>query len=286
MRVPFNYLPMQFSDTRSVFKEWRKLIKSSEFTLGPFVKKFEENFSNFIGAKYCISTNSGTDALILSLKALGVKKIKIGGNLKYFGKSKKILDKNIKKLFRNRLIFCAASTHYNEELFIGKIHKELRLRYNNLLTIIIPRHANRSESITNELENINLRVITRSSKKKISKNTDIFMVDTYGETSKFYGLSNITFLGGSLIPHGGQNPLEPARMGSYILHGPYTQNFKEIYILLSKLNVSSKINNIISMKKIAIKKIKYKQPRNVSQKLFFMGDEILKKNLNEIKMYF
>ena len=74
MRVPFNYLPMQFSDTRSVFKEWRKLIKSSEFTLGPFVKKFEENFSNFIGAKYCISTNSGTDALILSLKALGVKK--------------------------------------------------------------------------------------------------------------------------------------------------------------------------------------------------------------------
>ena len=220
------------------------------------------------------------------LKSLGVKKIKIGGNLKYFGKSKKILDKNIKKLFRNRLIFCAASTHYNEELFIGKIHKELRLRYNNLLTIIIPRHANRSESITNELENINLRVITRSSKKKISKNTDIFMVDTYGETSKFYGLSNITFLGGSLIPHGGQNPLEPARMGSFILHGPYTQNFKEIYILLSKLNVSSKINNIISMKKIAIKKIKYKQPRNVSQKLIFMGDEILKKNLNEIKKYF
>ena len=112
------------------------------------------------------------------------------------------------------------------------------------------------------------------------------MIDTYWETSKFYGLSNITFVGGSMVPHGGQNPLEPARMGSYILHGPYTQNFKEIYILLSKLNVSSKINNIANMKKIAIKKIKYKQPRNVSQKLIFMGDEILKKNLNEIKKYF
>tara|TARA_B100000579_G_scaffold399720_1_gene380865 strand:+ start:91 stop:1323 length:1233 start_codon:yes stop_codon:yes gene_type:complete len=243
------------------------------------------SFSKKIFSKISMAMPQNTETLKY-LKTLGVKKIKICGNLKYFGKSKKILDKNTKKLFRNRLIFCAASTHYNEELFIGKMHKELRLKYNNLLTILIPRHINRSEAITNELENIDLKIITRSSKKKISKNTDIYMIDTYGETSRFYGLSNITFLGGSLVPHGGQNPLEPARMGSYILHGPYTQNFKEIYILLSKLNVSSKINNIANMKKIAIKKIKYNQPRNVSQKLIFMGDEILKKNLNEIKKYF
>ena len=243
------------------------------------------SFSKKIFSKISMAMPQNTETLKY-LKTLGVKKIKICGNLKYFGKSKKILDKNTKKLFRNRLIFCAASTHYNEELFIGKMHKELRLKYNNLLTILIPRHINRSEAITNELENIDLKIITRSSKKKISKNTDIYMIDTYGETSRFYGLSNITFLGGSLVPHGGQNPLEPARMGSYILHGPYTQNFKEIYILLSKLNVSSKINNIANMKMIAIKKIKYKQPRNVSQKLIFMGDEILKKNLNEIKKYF
>ena len=83
------------------------------------------------------------------LKTLGAKKIKTAGNLKYFGKSKKIVDKNTKKLFKNRLIFCAASTHYNEELFIGKIHKELKLKNKKLLTILIPRHANRSESITN-----------------------------------------------------------------------------------------------------------------------------------------
>ena len=219
------------------------------------------------------------------LKKLGVKKIKIAGNLKYFVHQKKSLDKNTKKKFKNRLIFCAASTHYNEELFLGKMHKELRLKNKNLLTILIPRHANRSSAITNELKNIGLKIITRSSNEQISKSTDIYIVDTYGETSKFYELSNITFLGGSLVPHGGQNPLEPARTGSYILHGPYIQNFTEIYNMLSKLNISSKINSIFNMKKIVNKKIKYKQPKKVRQKLINIGNNILKKNLNEINKY-
>ena len=74
MRVPFNYLQSQFKNYKLYFKEWKKLIKSSEFTLGPFVQKFENNFANFIGAKHCIATNNGTDALILSLKAQGIEK--------------------------------------------------------------------------------------------------------------------------------------------------------------------------------------------------------------------
>jgi len=255
--------------TKKSFNRWRNFLSFSKNIFGKISLALPQN----------IETKN-------YLKTLGVKKIKIAGNLKYFGKSKKILDKNSRKLFKNRLIFCAASTHYNEELFIGKIHKELKLKYNNLITILIPRHANRSTSITNELENIDLKIITRSSKQKISKDTDIYIADTYGETSKFYGLSNITFLGGSLVPHGGQNPLEPARMGSYILHGPNIQNFKEIYIMLSKLKVSSKINNIPNMKKIVIRKIKSKQSSKVRKKINFIGNEVLKKNLNEINKYF
>ena len=71
-RVPYNYLPYEFKDNSDIFKEWKKLIKSTDFTLGHYMKKFEKNFSNFIGAKYCIATNNGTDALILSLKSLGI----------------------------------------------------------------------------------------------------------------------------------------------------------------------------------------------------------------------
>ena len=254
--------------TRKSFRRWMKFPN--------FAKK------NFGKISLAMPQNNETSKY---LKKLGVKKIKIAGNLKYFVHQKKSLDKNTKKKFKKRLIFCAASTHYNEELFIGKMHKELRLKNKNLLTILIPRHANRSSAITNELKNIGLKIITRSSNEQISKSTDIYIVDTYGETSKFYELSNITFLGGSLVPHGGQNPLEPARTGSYILHGPYIQNFTEIYNMLSKLNISSKINSIFNMKKIVNKKIKYKQPKKVRQKLINIGNNILKKNLNEINKY-
>ena len=254
--------------TKKSFDRWKKFL----------------NFSKNIFGKISLAMPQNKET-IKYLKTLGVKKIKITGNLKYFNQSKKILDKNTRKFFKNRLIFCAASTHYNEELFIGKIHKELKLKYKNLLTILIPRHINRLNSITNELEHIDLKIITRSSKEKISKNTDIYIADTYGESSKFYELSNITFLGGSLVPHGGQNPLEPARLGNYILHGPNIQNFKEVYNVLSKLDVSSKINNISNMKKILVKKINYKQPIKVSKKLNLMGNEILKKNLYEINKY-
>ena len=254
--------------TRKSFRRWMKFPN--------FAKK------NFGKISLAMPQNNETSKY---LKKLGVKKIKIAGNLKYFVHQKKSLDKNTKKKFKKRLIFCAASTHYNEELFIGKMHKELRLKNKNLLTILIPRHANRSSTITNELKNIGLKIITRSSNEQISKSTDIYIVDTYGETSKFYELSNITFLGGSLVPHGGQNPLEPARTGSYILHGPYIQNFTEIYNMLSKLNISSKINSIFNMKKIVNKKIKYKQPKKVRQKLINIGNNILKKNLNEINKY-
>ena len=74
MRVPFNYLPYQFKSVKKYFIGWKKLIKSAQFTLGPFVEEFEKSFAKFVGVKYCISTNNGTDALILSLKSLGVQK--------------------------------------------------------------------------------------------------------------------------------------------------------------------------------------------------------------------
>ena len=73
-KIPFNYLPYQFKNTKIYFNDWKKLIKSCEFTLGPYTEKFEKDFSKYIGSKHCISTNNGTDALILALKSLGLKR--------------------------------------------------------------------------------------------------------------------------------------------------------------------------------------------------------------------
>ena len=220
------------------------------------------------------------------LKILGTKNINYIGNLKYFGENKKkSIDWSLKIKFIKKIFWCAASTHYNEELSIGKIHKDLRSNIKNLITIIIPRHINRKNEIINELNDIGLKTQLHSSYKKIEKNTDIYLVDTYGEASKFYKLSKLTFLGGSLIPHGGQNPLEPAREGNYILYGPNINNFKEVYRMLENLRIATKIRNIKKMKSIILKKINYKQENKISKKLNYIGIEILNKNFSEIKKY-
>ncbi len=74
MKVNYNYLPNEFKHTNKIFSEWKKLIRSTEFTLGHKIEEFEKKFARYVGAKYCVSTNNGTDALFLSLKSLGVKK--------------------------------------------------------------------------------------------------------------------------------------------------------------------------------------------------------------------
>jgi len=128
---------------------------------------------------------------------------------------------------------------------------------------------------------MNLKVHIHSSNKKVDKNTDIYLVDTYGETNIFYSLSNLVFLGGSIINRGGQNPLEPARLGCKILHGPNISNFKEIYFFLQKIKVATKfkdessLNQIINIKILSNIKKKNKALDNI-------GNKILKKTLNEI----
>ena len=76
MKVPYNYLPIEFRKSNKILSHWKKLIQSTDFTLGKYVVEFEKKFSKYIGAKYVISTNNGTDALILSLKSIGVRMVK------------------------------------------------------------------------------------------------------------------------------------------------------------------------------------------------------------------
>ena len=105
------------------------------------------------------------------------------------------------------------------------------------------------------LDNYGLNSITHSSNQKLRKDTDIYLVDSYGESSKFYNLTNVSFVGGSIIKHGGQNPLEAARLGNYIISGPNVGNFKEIYTFLNNLKMSSSTSNILTIENIILKKL-------------------------------
>ncbi len=247
--------------------------------------KFFPNFSKAIFSKITLALPQNSETKQY-LHLLGVKNIKIAGNLKYFGNlEKKKIKNDLSNKFYKRNIWCAASTHKEEEKFIGRVHNELRSEIKNLITIIIPRHINRTKSIINELNGIGLNYQLHSENKKIKKNTDIYLVDTYGEAINFYLLSKLTFLGGSLVKHGGQNPLEPAREGNYILYGPNISNFKEVYKMLNFLKIAKKIHSIKEVKKIVLKRINFNQNNKAKFKLKNIGNKILAKNLLEIKKF-
>ena len=227
------------------------------------------SFANSIFNKFnlCLSSNNESQKY---LKKLGAKKIKYIGNLKYTQSELKTdeIKKNIKKFIKSKIVWCASSTHFNEERFCGLIHKKLKKKYKDLLTIIIPRHINRTEAIKRELTNLDLKIHLDEPSSSIDPTTDIYLVNSYGKTKAFYNNCKNVFLGGSIINHGGQNPLEAARFGCNILHGKNISNFNEIYKFLNKNRISylvktklefeTKLNTLLSKKNSSSKNIRFK----------------------------
>jgi len=257
--------------TKKSFKRWKKISFSSEL------------FKIF---NICFPQNFETQKHLYSL---GAKKIKILGNLKFSEpelNNKNEFKKNLKKYFNKKKIWCASSTHNTEETICALTHQKLKLKYKNLLTIIIPRHIQRIHKIKKQFKNMDINFHLHSSKKKIEDNTEIYLVDTYGETKKFFQICKTVFLGGSIIKHGGQNPLEAARYGCEVIHGPNISNFKEIYKLLQKINLSTKIKNTAQLiKKVDLSLIKKNNSSKQVNKLKRIGITILRKNFDEIKNY-
>jgi len=245
-----------------------------------------KNFSNFIFSKISLALPQNIETKKY-LKLLGVRNIKTAGNLKYYGEKKIINYRNLKLLnrFKKFKIWCAGSTHYSEEILIGKIHKFLKIKEKNLLTIIIPRHINRSKNIIKELKKINLKIISHSESRSLPSNTDIYLVDTFGETSKFYNLTNVSFIGGSFIKHGGQNPLEAVRLGNYVVSGKNVDNFKEIYSYLNQNKISFFANEKKGIEKIIKKKINKKLPNIFKNRIYNNGIKILNKNIFYINKF-
>ena len=136
------------------------------------------------------------------------------------------------------------------------------------------------------MKKLNLNTHIHSSKTKIDKDTDIYLVNSYGETKSFFKICKIVFLGGSLIKHGGQNPLEPARYGCKILHGPNIWNFKEIYNLLNDFKISSKIYGINQMTKGVDDLFRNKSnTMKIKTTINNLGNKILQDTLKEINYF-
>ena len=215
------------------------------------------------------------------LKKLKLKKIQSLGNLKFIENNDENLNQtkiNLKPKFKGKSVWVASSTHKEEELFCARAHLKLKKKIKNLITIIIPRHVHRVDDIIKDINNLNLKVVLHSSKNINLKNADIYIVDSFGETRKFHKISSTVFLGGSIIKRGGQNPLEAARFGAKILHGPNTDNFKDIYKLLKSYKISKKIHTYENLASSII----FKKNTILGKKIKKIGDKILKKTINEL----
>jgi 3-deoxy-D-manno-octulosonic-acid transferase len=197
------------------FPRWRRVSHTISALLGSF--------------EVCLA-QSAADAERFA--ALGCRNVVTTGNLKLDvpappadpGKLERLMS-----LTRGRPVVVAASTHPGEEEVLIGAHRTLAGFFPGLLTVIVPRHPHRGVAVARMIAGSGLKAALRSREEMPVAGIDIYVADTMGELGLFYRLAPIVFMGGSLIAHGGQNPIEAVKLGASVVHGPHVFNFSDVY---------------------------------------------------------
>src|ERR1700737_4302281 len=197
------------------FPRWRR----ASVTISALLSQFE----------VCLAQSS-IDAERFS--ALGSRNVMTTGNLKLDVQAPPADTAKLERMMaftRGRPVIVAASTHPGEEEILVEVHKTLAGFFPLLLTVIVPRHPARGEAVARMIAASGLQVALRSREAEPTAANDIYVADTMGELGLFYRLAPIVFMGGSLVPHGGQNPSGAVKLGASIVHGPHVFNFSDVY---------------------------------------------------------
>lgn len=254
--------------SKNSFNKWQKCITLANHILESFTINLSQS-------------NEDKDRYT----ALGSPNAKYVGNLKYDADPLPADPKETGQLVNmigNRPIWIAASTHFGEEELIAYTHKILLETHKNLLLIIIPRHPDRGKEIKNLLDTLELKSSIRSENEMIDEETNIYIANTIGELGIFYRLANIVFMGGSLVEHGGQNPLEAARLQCSLLTGVYTENFIKIY---SELEENKALIRVNSPQNLAEKIDLLLKDHELQEKLSSTALELIKSKQGVLKNY-
>jgi len=217
--------------TRKTYDRWKLFPKMARSIFGLF--------------DLCIVSNTETKKYLENFNA---KNVFYFGNLKFCENLEKtqFFNKNSKFLDSNKF-WLAASTHEGEDDFCLNTHIELRKKIKNVKTIIVPRHISRVKRIKKMGENLNLTCQILNPDEEMLDNKEIIIINSFGKLQSFYKYSKSVFIGKSIIKKfedvGGQNPIEAAKLGCKIYHGPYVYNFKDVYMILAQKNVSKQVNN-------------------------------------------
>lgn len=227
-RVPLVLLNGRMSEQS--FKGWRSVSKTAATLLGKF--------------DLCLA-QSALDGD--RFQQLGARSVHVTGNLKLDVPAPPADEAKLQALksaIGNRPVLAAASTHPGEEILIIDAHRRLRQRFPGLLTIIVPRHPERGRGILDFAVAAQMRAMLRSHDVLPDPQIDIYIADTMGELGLIYRVAPIVYMGGSLIEHGGQNPIEAVKLGAAIVHGPHTWNFTEIYAALDAARGAAEVESV------------------------------------------
>jgi 3-deoxy-D-manno-octulosonic-acid transferase len=183
-------------------------------------------------------------------RSLGAADVVVTGSLKYDAATLPVDAHELAHLaaaIGARPRWLAASTHAGEDEPVAEALVELKGQHPHLLTILVPRHPARGEEVRELFAAHGFAVASRSRGERIAVATDVYVADTMGELGLFFGLAPIVFMGGSLIPHGGQNLLEPARFGCALLHGPHVANFRAIAAELAAAGAAEEVEDAAAL---------------------------------------
>ena len=258
--------------TKKTFNKWMLISK--------FAKQIFNSFD------LCLASSKESET---NLKTLSVKNLMYIGNIKFSGEIEKkdLVDKNL-EILKKKTFWCAASTHKGEENICLKTHINLKKTYNDLVTIIVPRHIKRCIEISDLCKKHNLSSQILNDKELIKNEREIIIINSFGALSKFYNYSKSVFIGKSMIKKlekvSGQNPIEAAKLRCKVYHGPYVYNFKEIYDLLKSYKISEEVNDEKELYEKLTRDLKNLQDdQDKSANIINdMGQEILDKTTREI----
>ena len=240
--------------TSKSFNRWMIFSKTA--------KKIFEMFSLFI------CSNKETKSY---LEKLNLENVYFKGNLKLVGHFdfKKINNLN-KNILKQKKFWFAASIHKEEDLMCLKTHLKLKEKFKNITTIIAPRHTYNSSKIKTLSKKLNLKAQVLCRNDRILMDNEIIIINYFGALTSYFKYANSTFIGKSMIyklkNQGGQNPVEAAKLGCKIYHGPYVYNFKDIYKFLEKNKISKEISSFEELSKNLILDLKYPQKQNQKNK--------------------
>ena len=248
--------------------------------------KFFSNLSKKIFGLYDLCLSSSRESY-QNLKELGARNVKFLGNIKFCATVNQKVEKNLESLFFDRNVWCGASTHPGEEKILLNTHKILKKRGLKVVTILIPRHINNSKEIFSISKSLNLNSQIINDEKDILKDSEILIINSIGQMQKYFSLCKNIFMGKSLLERlkkdGGQNPIEPAKFGCTIYHGPYVSNFLEIYDFLNKKGITKKIDDSKSLADELSKNFTKNSDLKINlSELNEYGNKILSLSLSEI----